>query len=288
VWFQLQIEDCASSLVESLSEFLENGGALSIMLQDQQDNPVLEPLPGTTPLWPQVVVQALFLEKDQAEEAAQQLLQLYPKLRTRISLLADRDWERECIQDFKPQQFGERLWVCPTWLSPPDPKAVTLMLDPGLSFGTGTHPTTALCLRWLSSAPLQNQSLIDYGCGSGILSLAAMKLGASPVYAVDIDHQALEATSNNAKSNHLDTTQLCISQPEALHKPVDCILANILLGPLISLKDRFAALMKPGAQLVVSGILKSQATLLQEAYQDSFRMVQQQTEEDWCLLVFTV
>jgi ribosomal protein L11 methyltransferase len=284
VWFQLQIANCTSEMVEVLSDCLEEAGAVSITLTDKNDLPVLEPLPGTTPLWPEVVIQALFSSAIEANLAHNQMLQDYPSLQSQVEMLVDQDWERVCMADFKPQRFGERLWICPTWLTPPEPKAVNLMLDPGLACGTGTHPTTALCLAWLDSAELNNKSLIDYGCGSGILALAALKLGAATVFAVDIDDQALIATQNNAQTNHLDNAKLRIGKPDDLHKPVDCILANILLGPLLALAERFHQLLNPGAVLVVSGILEAQAPILIEAYRDRFHLIQQERLEGWCLL----
>ncbi|KTD55435.1 50S ribosomal protein L11 methyltransferase [Legionella quateirensis] len=287
VWYQLKIEHCPSEEIEQISEELEESGALSIMLTDKNDNPVLEPEPGTTPLWPEVIIQALYAQAEHAQEAKNTLTLNRPPLECSIEVLADKDWERAWMDDFKPQQFGTRLWICPTWMTPPEPEAVNLMLDPGLAFGTGTHPTTALCLTWLEQADLNNKTLIDYGCGSGILSLAAVKLGAQHVVAVDIDNQALQATQNNALTNDITDQQLSISFPEALQDPVDLIIANILLAPLISLSDRFYQLLNHGAELVVSGILTEQADSLIEAYRDVFTHVKTHHLDGWSLLVFT-
>ncbi|WP_058533180.1 50S ribosomal protein L11 methyltransferase [Legionella saoudiensis] len=286
MWFQLKIEHCPVEQIEQLSEELEEFGALSTMLTDKNDNPVLEPEPGTTPLWPEVIIQALFPEAIQAQYTRDQLTQMYPNLVLTLEILEDRDWERAWMDDFKPQRFGQRLWICPTWSTPPEPEAVNLMLDPGLAFGTGTHPTTSLCLTWLEQAALQQKSIIDYGCGSGILSLAALKLGAGVVYAVDIDQQALQATQNNALTNGLDTNKLLISFPDELSNPVDLIIANILLAPLMMLKERFQQLLQPEGQLVVSGILQEQAPLLIEAYAHLFMLVHQENLDGWSLLVF--
>ncbi|MDR3501134.1 MAG: 50S ribosomal protein L11 methyltransferase [Legionella sp.] len=286
MWFQLKIEHCPVEQIEQLSEELEEFGALSVMLTDKNDNPVLEPEPGTTPLWPEVIIQALFPEAIQAQYTRDQLTQMHPKLAFTLEILEDRDWERAWMDDFKPQRFGQRLWICPTWSTPPEPEAVNLMLDPGLAFGTGTHPTTSLCLTWLEQAALQQKSIIDYGCGSGILSLASLKLGSGEVYAVDIDQQALQATQNNALTNDLDTNKLLISFPEELGNPVDLIIANILLAPLMMLKDRFQQLLQPEGLLVVSGILQEQAPLLIEAYRHLFMLVSQENLDGWSLLVF--
>ncbi|QLZ70112.1 50S ribosomal protein L11 methyltransferase [Legionella sp. PC1000] len=286
MWFQLKVEHCPTSEIELLSEELEEFGALSVMLTDKNDNPVLEPEPGTTPLWPEVVIQALFSEVFQAQYTRDHLLQTYPELTCSLEVLEDKDWERAWMDDFKPQRFGQRLWICPTWSTPPEPDAVNLMLDPGLAFGTGTHPTTALCLTWLEQANLKNKSVIDYGCGSGILSLAALKLGAWEVHAVDIDPQALQATKNNALANGLDERKLSIDMPEVVHKPVDLIIANILLAPLMSLKERFQQLLNPKGILIVSGILEEQAPELIATYSSMFTAVHQENLNGWALLAF--
>ncbi len=286
VWFQLKVEHCPNEEIELLSDELEEIGALSIMLTDKNDNPVLEPELGTTPLWPEVVIQALFAQAEEAQQAKTQLAQTRPTLVCHLEALADKDWERAWMDDFKPQRFGKRLWICPTWHTPPEPDAVNLMLDPGLAFGTGTHPTTALCLTWLEQADISSKSIIDYGCGSGILSLAALKLGAKTVRAVDIDEQALQATENNAQNNNIEKSQLLISFPEALQDSVDLIIANILLAPLISLKERFHQLLHPNANLVVSGLLAEQAEGLIKAYESFFAPVATEYLDGWALVVF--
>ncbi len=286
MWFQLKIEQCPSAEIELISEELEELGALSIMLTDKNDNPVLEPEPGTTPLWPEVIIHALYAQAEEAQQTRNQLALSRPTLHCSMELLADKDWERAWMDDFKPQRFGKRLWICPTLQTPPEPNAVNIMLDPGLAFGTGTHPTTSLCLTWLEQAELQNKSMIDYGCGSGILSLAAIKLGALHAHAVDIDNQALQATQNNADTNHINNKQLSISLPEQLQDPVDLIIANILLAPLIALKDRFHQLLHQGGLLVVSGLLAEQAPDLIKAYSSTFTKVTGENLDGWSLLVF--
>ncbi|ARB93454.1 50S ribosomal protein L11 methyltransferase [Legionella longbeachae] len=286
MWFQLKVEHCPSQEIEQLSDQLENFGALSIMLTDKNDNPVLEPEPGTTPLWPEVIIHALFAEAFQAQYTRDQLIQTYPALACTLEVLEDRDWERAWMDDFKPQRYGQRLWICPTWSTPPEPNAVNLMLDPGLAFGTGTHPTTALCLTWLEQANLSNKSIIDYGCGSGILSLAALKLGAKEVYAVDIDPQALQATNNNALTNQLGEHQLLVSLPDALQHPVDLIIANILLAPLLTLKERFHRLLKNEGILIVSGILEEQTSEIIKTYDSMFALLHQEKLNGWSLLAF--
>lgn len=286
MWFQLKIEHCPVDELELLSEELEQSGALSIMLTDKNDNPVLEPAPGTTPLWPEVIIHALYAKNSQVLAIQEQLAKTKPYLQSSLEVLPDKDWERVWMDDFKPLCFGKNLWICPSWATPPKPEAVNLMLDPGLAFGSGTHPTTFLCLTWLDQAPLEGITLIDYGCGSGILSLAALKLGAKLAYAVDIDPQALEATQNNANSNFIAKLSLKISEPQELKEPVDLILANILLEPLMALKDRFHQLLKKEGLLVVSGILSEQAPILIKAYESSFTPITSEQHDGWSLLVF--
>lgn len=286
MWYQLKIEHCPGEHIEQISEELEESGALSIMLTDKNDNPVLEPEPGTTPLWPEVIIHALYAQAEEAQHSRNHLAQTRPSLECSIEVLPDKDWERAWMDDFKPQQFGSRLWICPTWHTPPEPQAVNLMLDPGLAFGTGTHPTTSLCLTWLEQAELADKNIIDYGCGSGILSLAAVKLGAQHVLAVDIDPQALQATQNNALTNQITEQQLSISMPETLQTPVDLIIANILLAPLMSLNDRFYQLLNPGSALVVSGILTEQTDLLIKTYEPLFSHIDSHHLDGWSLLVF--
>lgn len=287
MWFQLKIENCPNFEVEQISEELEETGALSVMITDKNDDPVLEPAPGATPLWPEIIIHALYANAEEAQCAREQLSQQLPALIFSIEVLADKDWEREWMNDFKPQRFGQRLWICPSWLAPPDPQAINLMLDPGLAFGTGTHATTSLCLTWLDQAELNQKVLIDYGCGSGILSLSALKLGAQHVYAVDIDPQALEATKNNADNNHITENALTICTPEMLEQPADVLIANILLEPLISLQHRFGELLKQDGLLVVSGILTEQVAALTDAYKSEFKLLAEQHHEGWSLLVLS-
>ena len=283
---QLEIEHCHRDEVEQLSQDLEATAALSITLTDMQDDPILEPEIGTMPLWPHVVVQALYAGQEEADIALKLLSANYSHLNYSIETLPEQDWERVCMDDFKPQRFGERLWITPTWQEPPEPEAVNLILDPGLAFGTGNHPTTYLCLTWLEQAKLGEMRVIDYGCGSGILAIAALKLGASHVAAVDIDQQALLATQNNATTNAISESQLSIDFPDTLTEPVDLILANILLTPLIQLKSRFIQLLKKNGHLVVSGILANQAQTLIDAYQPELKAVTTLTHDDWGLIVF--
>ena len=284
--FQLQINACQRDEIEQLSDELEIAGALSVTLTDQYDDPILEPAPGAAPLWPHVVMHALFCETSDAEEAALIVSATRPHLSYAIESLPEQDWERACLDQFHPQKFGKNLWVVPSWITPPEPNAVNLILDPGLAFGTGSHATTSLCLTWLDQARLKRQQVIDYGCGSGILALAALKLGAAHVYAVDIDEQALLATQNNATSNGIPLTDLTVCQPEALDAKVDLLVANILLAPLLTLKSRFRSLLKEDGALVVSGLLAEQVPTLIDAYQGVFAHLESVIDNGWALVVF--
>ncbi len=284
--FQLQISECPRDEIDLLSDKLEAAGALSVTLTDQYDDPILEPAPGAAPLWPHVVMQALFADTADAEQAGSLLSATHPGLNYSIETLPEQDWERACLDQFHPQQFGSRLWICPSWHTPPDPDGVNLILDPGLAFGTGSHATTSLCLTWLDKANVTNKQVIDYGCGSGILALAALQLGAAHVHAVDIDDQALLATQNNATSNGILAAQLTVSQPESLETQVDLLLANILLAPLLTLKSRFRALLKKDGTLVVSGLLAEQVPALIEAYQADFIHYESVIHNGWALVVF--
>ncbi len=281
---QLKVEPCSQDSTETISDLLEELGALSITLTDQFDDPILEPEPGTIPLWPHVVLHAIYDADCHMDHIIDTLMTSHPELSCSVSHVQEKNWERECLRDFKPQRFGQQLWICPSWFTPPDAKAVNVVLDPGLAFGTGSHPTTGLCLTWLAEHPPQKKVVIDYGCGSGILSVAALKLGAKHVYAVDIDEQALIATKQNAEVNQIQTNMLSIEYPDTLETPADIIMANILLAPLLTLKARFEALLNPNGMLVISGILANQVDELMGVYQSAFSLVESEREGDWAML----
>lgn len=283
---QLTIEHCHQNEVELLSELLESHGALSVTMTDQCDDPILEPEPGTVPLWPNVVLQALFEESMSIDAVLTAVKAHYPQVACFSENVPQQDWERTCLVDFKPQRFGKRLWICPSWHTPPDPAAINITLDPGLAFGTGSHHTTSLCLTWLEQASLRGQTLLDYGCGSGILGIAALKLGARHVHALDIDPQALTATQSNANINAIDPSTLTIDYPTGPKPKVDIIIANILLKPLLELKLAFYTLLNPHGTLVLSGILANQTHQLIEHYQSHFTLVTSERDEDWALLAF--
>jgi ribosomal protein L11 methyltransferase len=196
--------------------------------------------------------------------------------------LQDQDWNQAYKQHFHPLQCAPDLWIVPSWSEPPDPAATIIRLDPGLAFGTGSHPTTALCLAWLGTSDIDDRRVIDFGCGSGILAIAAIKLGARQVIAVDIDAQALTACHSNMEVNGIDSEQIQVMPPEELDEStVDLLLANILAGPLVRLAPRFAGLVEPGGQILLSGILKTQLEDIQLAYQPYFNLAPASYREDW-------
>ena len=266
---------------------MEDAGALAVSLGDAGDEPQLEPPPGETPLWGRVKLTALFPDDPEARPKLRDLSRaLSAQLGTEPHLerMEDQVWERVWMDDLAPLRFGERLWVAPRGQSVPVQDAVVVELDPGLAFGTGHHPTTALCLRWLDSADLQGKSIIDYGCGSGILAIAALRLGAASVVAVDHDPQALEATRANAEQNTV-ADRLLTCPPEAMSdEPSDLLVANILAGPLVELAPRLAELTRPGGSIALSGILSDQTAQIQAAYEPWLELSEPQTEDDWVLL----
>jgi ribosomal protein L11 methyltransferase len=260
-------------------------GALAVTLEDAADDPVLEPAPGATPLWPTVVVKALFGADTDAAALASAIEKTLPDaLPPRFETLADKAWEREWLKDFRPMRFGRRLWVCPGGMPAPDPDAIRIDLDPGLAFGTGTHPTTALCLEWLDAQDLAYRRVVDYGCGSGILAIAAARLGASSVRAVDIDPQALVATLDNATRNGVADRLLITDDPQLDAGSADLLLANILAGPLVELAPRFARAVRAGGMLALSGLLAEQVDIVTAAYRPWFDIATAATREDWALL----
>ena len=303
MWLQLSliIDRDQAEQVESM---LEDAGALAVTLDDAADETadanwvdpiasgIWEPAPATQPLWRQLRVTALFDDDDAGTAAAgrcaEQLatVALYPPT---IASLEDRPWERVWLEEFEPTRFGQRLWVCPRGQRPsgadaPDWPGVIVDLDPGLAFGTGHHPTTALCLTWLDGLDLAGKRVLDYGCGSGILAIAALKLGAASAIAVDHDPQALEATVDNASGNGV-LERLTLYRPEQLpDTAADVIVANILAGPLLELAPTLAALSAPGALLGLSGILNHQVARIADAYAASFLMQPAEVRDEWAFV----
>lgn len=284
-WIQISIETPGE--VDALEEILLSLGAASVSLANASETPLFEPAPGETPLWERNWVTGLFpASTDPATVifSVQAKLRLPEPPRYRIESLADRDWIRACLADLKPMRFGRRLWVCPSGHEVKEPDALVVHLDPGLAFGTGTHPSTALCLRALDGEMLKGKSVIDYGCGSGILALAAARLDATLVRAVDIDPQALLATNENAGRNALsDRITTCL--PAALDAaPCDLLVANILAGPLLNLAPDFARRVRPAGRLLLAGLLKDNAAEIRAAYAPWFALPEATHEEEWLCL----
>lgn len=274
------------SHAESVSDWFMGQGALSVGFDDAGDQPLFEPPPGETPLWQRTKVTALF-ERDVDGEAI--ALAARRQFGERILdwdsvIIEDQVWERAWMEHFKPMQFGRRLWICPTGYEPPDPAAVNVILDPGLAFGTGTHPTTALCLEWLEGLDLAGKTVLDYGCGSGILAVAALKLGAVSAHGIDIDPQALTASRDNAEKNGVES-RLTLGFPGDADVPAaDVVVANILAGPLVELAGDILARQKPGRQLALSGILAEQAETVKAAYAAAVEFSPVRQREDWAIL----
>ncbi len=285
-WLQAHLitDKHSAPLIELLFEEL---GALSITLGDAADEALLEPGPGESPLWQQTRVTGLFsgdTDSDTLRSAINQALNRDTSRGLNLEILEDQAWERAWLDAFRPMQFGNRLWICPNGQPPGEPNAVVVELDPGLAFGTGTHPTTALCLRWLDSQPLQGSTVIDFGCGSGILAVAALCLGAAKAIAIDHDPQALEATRANAEKNGVQERLEIYSSSEAPDVKADILLANILAGVLIELEPILANHVKPAGRVALSGILAEQATDVNAAYSGNFQLNPPQQLDDWVLL----
>ena len=288
-WLEVSLR-VSREVVPAAEEALQSLGALSVTLQDDADVPVLEPGPGSTPLWPVVQVRGLF--EHTADRAAilvglQQLPGADRSAHVEWREVGDEDWARAWMDRFEPMRFGRRLWVVPSGMSiPPGPDQVAVRLDPGLAFGTGTHPTTALCLEWLDAHDVNEQRVIDYGCGSGILGIAAALLGAAWVDCVDNDPQALTATQENARNNSVQSVIHCLDTDQSLDLKADILLANILANPLISLESLFKNLLKPNGVAILSGILIEQRESVIEAYEPDFTLAGGADQGDWSRLDF--
>lgn len=273
-----------------------DAGAVSVTYTDSEDQPLYEPAPGETPLWDNVTLVALFpaeTPKQNLESTLEEKLSSLLLAPGSLLLLEDQDWERAWMEDFKPMGFGNNsLWVCPTGMTPESPGGVIMNLDPGLAFGSGTHPTTSLCLEWLAENKPEGLSLVDYGCGSGILGIAALLLDADIVYGVDNDPQALLASFDNCEKNAIAVEKFPLFLPgdyaQALSSgeitQVDIVLANILAGPLVALSEYLAAMAKPDGRILLSGILREQADQVMSAYSQWFEFNEPAVQGDWVRL----
>ena len=274
--------------VEPLENALFEAGALSVILKDQQDQPVLEPLPGEIRLWDLVILTGLFaMETSPADIISALQAEVGPSLPPyEFVPLADQQWERVWMKDFRPMQFGPSLWICPTHMDPVEPDAVNVRLDPGLAFGTGTHATTRQCLEWIGANEVTSQLIVDYGCGSGVLAVAAAMCGAGKVVGIDIDSQAHLATRENAALNGVADRIELVADDDVQAATADTILANILYQPLMTLGESFAAIAKPGGSLVMSGLLVEQTDSISVLYNQWFTLKESRQQDGWALLWF--
>lgn len=288
-WIQIKLRTTNQS-ADTIAELLEQLGALAVSYTDAEDSPILEPKPGERRLWPNTEVTGLL---EQGTDPKPILAVLKQLLGDHIPMVAttleDKNWIRAWMDQFKPLKFGQHLWICPSWLSVDEKDSVVVMLDPGLAFGTGTHPTTSLCLSYLDSLDLKDKDVLDYGCGSGILAIATLKLGAKSATGVDIDEQALIASKENAQRNGVeDKLQLVMGTDKKLDLPQFPItVANILAGPLAELEPIIASLTQSGGKLALSGILTEQADSVIEAYSKDFVMNKVKDLDGWALLTGT-
>lgn len=286
-WLQLET-DIGNRPLAEIESLLEEAGALSITLRDAGDHPLLEPAPGETPLWPTISLQALFSDELSERDVRNLLGVLLQPDKLHFTHIADTDWQTKFEQELKPQKFGQRLWIIPDEQTPVPDAAVGLVLAPGMAFGTGSHPTTTMCLEWLEARDLRGHRVLDYGCGSGILGLSAALLGAAAVTLTDIDPQAITASRDNASRNGLDET-VRIKLPEKIEDSVqhDVLVANILSGTLIELGPLLNGLMQPGASMAITGILADQAAEVIAAWSGWADMTVGAQIREWVLLTGT-
>lgn len=288
-WLQLKV-NALRAQAEKIENALLASGAVSVTLQDNADQPILEPALGETPLWDQVRLTGLYAaDIDTGATTHQAERRFGGKLPDHAwELLEDKDWEREWMNNYHAIRCGERLWICPSWQQPPEPDKINLMLDPGLAFGTGTHPTTFMCMQWIDQQDFTGLQVVDYGCGSGILGIATLLLGATKVIGVDIDPQALLATTENARRNQLPADAMPVYLPPRCPAvKVDIVLANILAGPLAQLAPTLNGMAKVGGKVCLSGILAIQADEVMAAYRPWFDFEPLRQQEEWVCLVAT-
>jgi len=267
-----------------LSDLLTEVGAHAVTLRDAKNQPLYEPALGTTPLWDATEVTGLFEPDSDISSTIDALRSAWAPGELpahRIETLEEEDWTRRWMSGLYPMRFGERLWVSPDGSVAHDDAAVNVVLEPGLAFGTGTHPSTALCLEWLAAADLEGSVVIDYGCGSGILSVAALKLGARHAWAVDIDSQALTATRENAARNAVAASISAIYPSELPLGQVDFLVSNILVNTLADLAPRFAELIRPRGGLFLAGILNDQVASVAPMYGHWFDLDSTLFRGDW-------
>ncbi len=289
-WLQIHIT-VEQAQVDFTETLLESLGAVSVTLDDAENQDLLEPLPGETPLWNKVIVTGIYAQEDD-EEIDVAALETFirtqlPTEPMRSEFMEDQEWERTWMDAYEPIQIGEKYWIVPEWMEPPEADAVNIKLDPGLAFGTGNHASTFLCLQWLGQTDVKDKIVIDYGCGSGILAVAALLLGAKKVYATDIDPQAVLATQQNAELNGV-LDKLYVGLPDEFYETLkdqkaDVFVANILAGPLMMLAPQFATLVKPESEFALAGVIQEQVEEVSSVYSEFFDILQVETRDEyWC------
>ena len=289
-WLQIHIT-VEQAQVDFTETLLSSLGAVSVTLDDAENQDLLEPLPGETPLWNKVIVTGIYAQE---EDETIDVAALETFIRTQLPIeplrsefMEDQEWERTWMDAYEPIQIGEKYWIVPEWLEPPEVDAVNIKLDPGLAFGTGNHASTFLCLQWLGKTDVKDKIVIDYGCGSGILGVAALLLGAKKVYATDIDPQAVLATKQNAELNGV-LENLYVGLPEEFNaefkgKQADVLVANILAGPLMSLAEEFSTLIKSEGEFALAGVIEEQVTDVSSVYSEFFDIIEvEKRDETWC------
>ncbi|ORU91117.1 MAG: ribosomal protein L11 methyltransferase [Cycloclasticus sp. symbiont of Poecilosclerida sp. N] len=285
-WQQLTIST-TQEFATQFEALIEDLGSLSVTMTDGASQPIYEPPLETMPLWPQVLVTGLFEEQHDlslAEQYFQQHINTPDSWSMEIEALEDQVWERVWLDGFQPIKFGSNFWVCSTKHEAPEPNATILRLDPGLAFGTGTHPTTALCLDWLANHAVHGRNIIDFGCGSGILAISALLLGARRAVGIDIDPQALITTNSNAEQNNVLNRIRLYNEKQYPREPQSIVVANILAEPLIQLSDEISALVEPQGDLLLSGLLSEQIEQVMQPYQRFFNFSSPTIKDDWACL----
>lgn len=286
-WHQLELI-CSQDKLDHLSDYLMELGAVSITIESPKQELLFEEKLYSRPSWENNKLIALFSEDTVMTPVIHAINQHFLDVPVSYSTLEDQDWQNKWKQDYQPIEISKRLWICPSWHTPSDPAAINIFLDPGLAFGTGTHPTTLMCLVWLERTIQGGESFIDFGCGSGILAITAKKLGCSEVYALDIDEAALKVTCENAINNQLKKEEIhTLLAPHQSPPPCDLLVANILANPLIELVEHIASCVKPSGQIALSGLLDTQAEAVIEAYLPWFTLVERIETEHWICLCMT-
>ena len=289
-WLQIHIT-VEKAQVDYTETLLSSLGAVSVTLDDAENQDLLEPLPGETPLWNKVIVTGIYAQEDD-EEIDVAALETFikaqlPEAPLRSEFIEDQEWERTWMDAYEPIQIGEKYWIVPEWMEAPEADAVNIKLDPGLAFGTGNHASTFLCLQWLGKVDLKDKIVIDYGCGSGILGVAALLLGAKKVYATDIDPQAVLATQQNAELNGV-LENLYVGLPEEFNQELagqkaDVFVANILAGPLMALAAEFSTLIKSEGEFALAGVIEEQVSDVSSVYSEFFDILDvEKRDETWC------